>query len=70
MFFIRTNSRSVGTDGVDYYPPADICKECEDIKKEGTYTTVARDRLRIKNPTRISMQVLNLFLGKVAKSFL
>ena len=35
----------VGTDGVDYYPPADICKECEDIKKEGAYTTVARDRL-------------------------
>lgn len=60
----------VGTDGVDYYPPADICKECKDIKKEGAYTTVARDRLRIKNPTRISMQVLNLFLGKVAKSFL
>lgn len=59
----------VGTDGVDYYPQADICKECEDIKKEGAYTTVARDRLRIKNPTRISMQVLNLFLVKWQRVF-
>ena len=60
----------VETGVVDYYPPADICKEYKDIKKEGAYVSVARDRLRIKNPTRTSVQVIDLFMGKVAKSFL
>ena len=60
----------LGTDGHGMFPPDGVCSRHKRLKMEGAYVEVARDRLEIENPQKVSWQNVNLNWAQLKKDWL